>query len=317
MNNTKKKIGRPTLDAEGPRGAKIAFRPKKSVREYLERQVAEGESISIGTAINEAIERARMSEEEAWQQLNRAFGGAHNFALGWLVARIAVGVEHQRQRHWEKDGETFFQVGLAIAQVIRDLTQGAIWAELSKSNHPDENDDSLQAWIRIVEGVRKNLSNPQHPWWPIGNAELEENIIRPTEALERLSALPRNEMVPNAAKLRAAISKLNRDDYRNYIGLLTEVSAMRVQKAFESGGIQIDDLSEETLANSVRDDRRQIQERLKDIATGNSQKNTTQAKREETVVNLLDEKQKRAFRKQKQARNLTKGSPARLKEPKA
>ncbi|GBF26318.1 hypothetical protein MnTg02_01355 [bacterium MnTg02] len=213
MNKTKSKIGRPTLDAEGPRGSKIAFRPKKSVREYLENQVTSDKSISIGTAINEAIDRARMTEEEHREQLYRNYGGKHTTSLAWLLARVAVEVEfslnEQREnlpdkpankrepKKWTDDPEALFLILMIFGSIVRQFFPRDWFAEDLDmlSNDGSKGYKISSIYNDAMLNFESALERPDYGFWPLSHAEPALPGFPGYSSSDKYSIFPIKELV--------------------------------------------------------------------------------------------------------------------------
>lgn len=165
----KRKMGRPPSDPEGPLGGKLGFRPKKSVRDYLDKKVEYGEAVNIGTAINEAIDRLQDLEMRQRDSILRAYGGIDNFAIGWLVSRIALSIHSIHGKTWKEDPRVLFIVLLVAIGVIRQFFPED-WFEQDFDINDPKNRDILDSWSETVLNLLTGLRNPDFQNWPLHSA---------------------------------------------------------------------------------------------------------------------------------------------------
>ena len=239
-----KKMGRPKLDLDRKLGERLAFRPKKSVREYIDQKVEEGESTSVSNAINEAIDRLQETEQRQEENLLRTFGGGfHNLALAHLIARIAVGVEHKARKSWwsKKEGLDAYllvQILLAFMMIVRDFVQTHLMKTALAEAIMDgfRFDRTREPWLEVVTEVRGNLRNPQMPWWPIGDTA-DDGPAQPENTTKFFANLPCTEDLIESLvdPLRRAV--LN-DEVVNFEMWLKQDYARKV-KSYQSRLVQV------------------------------------------------------------------------------
>lgn len=191
MAASKRTRGRPKKGTEVLPTKQTTIRLDPDLMEQLE-EIAKTKKITLSRTIEQVIRTGLKSDEELEIDIEREFGGEHNLALGLLVARIALGVEHKRKRTWHGDQISFYYVLLAITAVLRDFLPEAYNNQhYLDPNDENETTESREAWAEIVNEVRDNLNSPQKFWWPLADGNAVNSIIDSDRLLRLISPLDR------------------------------------------------------------------------------------------------------------------------------
>lgn len=143
----------------------------------------------------------------AGKEIIRNFGGLHNLALALLVARIATGIEHMREKSWKGDPVGLFYVLLATCAVLREFLPNG-WPKLFTVSLLTEGHKPAGRWDKVVSKVRDNLNNPDHTWWPLSDGGADESVVPIRKLVKLLASMPRRKDL--AAKLDPKFDRLIR-----------------------------------------------------------------------------------------------------------
>lgn len=112
--------GRPRLQPEDKKQSSLAFRPAANTRRQLE-EAAEKEGHSLSAEVERRLTLSFLQEPQLETALKKAFGGGHNYVLGFLFARVACGVEHAQGYRWDSSAATLRAVGTAIIALLQRM----------------------------------------------------------------------------------------------------------------------------------------------------------------------------------------------------
>lgn len=96
----------------------MAFRPSAETRALIE-QAAVAADHSIATEIDRRLMLSFWKEDALRSTQHAAFGGEHNLALAFLIARLAVAVEHECKMKWTDDESVWREVASAIVAFLQ------------------------------------------------------------------------------------------------------------------------------------------------------------------------------------------------------
>lgn len=155
----------PTKKA-GKRTESISFRPSPDTRELIENS-AQAAGQSLSSEVDQRLREAYWDGERRLEALETIFGGSKNLALGFLVSRIATGLENQRQLTWAEDDDALEQLVCAIVDLLHHLEHGRLSSELL-----------ALVGMRLEPGTRALVRGAVSPntlrdgvWWPVGQGE--------------------------------------------------------------------------------------------------------------------------------------------------
>lgn len=213
--------GRPRLPVSKKKQESLSFRPTVDTRAKLE-AAAEAEGHSLSAEVERRLTLSFVSEPDRKEALHLAFGGPHNYALGFLVARVACAVEHCLGRQWGSDNDTLRGVGTALIALLQRMRAIAPEDQLhcplvpgSESGHlalsacnkkwGDQHLDQfgLRPWFVAISSIEKDLKGGVVAWPLTGGAVAAASDPRAfgvpaADALQRL--LPLAQTPRNSAK---------------------------------------------------------------------------------------------------------------------
>lgn len=204
-------------------------------------------AMALQTLVRIGLERTNITSQET----TRAFGGKDNETLGRLTARIFAGVEHENQRRWLDDPETFDQSMCAIKTIFNEFRPAKAKGAFPPPIH-------LNAWIPVVEKIKENLDAPSDTWWPLADADLAKTgtwlPVLPTNNLaKQLAKWPRRKIETN--RLHPKISQTYHAMVRETDELVETFlkrwrkKALEAQKKLDSDPRDIDDFNEHEIGN--------------------------------------------------------------------
>lgn len=150
----------------GKRTESISFRPSLDTRELIEDSAgATGQSLS--SEVDQRLREAYWDTERRFDALETIFGGSKNLALGFLIARLATGLENQRQCRWSENDEVIEQLAYSIVELLNHLENGRLPTDLL-----------ALVGMRLEPETRALVRGAVHPntlqdgvWWPVGQGE--------------------------------------------------------------------------------------------------------------------------------------------------
>ncbi len=137
------------------------FRASPDVDAILDAEV-EKSGRTQSAIIDEGLRRAFWQEQKYEEALERNFGGRDNFAMGFLVARIVTGIEHDMKATVRDSGAVREQVAMAL-RMLADSVAPAVGTP--KNKRPDLFVDTPS--MRIVVEIKGNLSEGHNMCWPL------------------------------------------------------------------------------------------------------------------------------------------------------
>src|SRR5262245_51762661 len=103
VHTKRRRRGRPRKEPGEGRLDTLAFRPSPDTRKLIE-ESAKASGHSLSAEIDRRLQQAYWNKDRLRSEAVRNFGGEHNFALGFLLARLATGVEHWHGSTWQGNG---------------------------------------------------------------------------------------------------------------------------------------------------------------------------------------------------------------------
>ena len=183
--------------------ATVSFRPTAAAREIID-SAARASGRTVAGQINFLIENATEVETRTIADCKRAFGGAASFALGYVVARSVVGIEHERQHPWNEGTEARALVakllrGLATLIEEHGQTSSSIAAkrlrDMGPNLKPRENMEPYRAMLTRVEEQLGGKSDSLY--WPLADAAPSGSSAK---------------LVPTADEIRQVLSPISHKD---------------------------------------------------------------------------------------------------------
>jgi hypothetical protein len=195
-------------DGAGPR-KQVGYRPDEDVLQMV-KHAASVSGRSVSAEIDAVLRRAYIEGQQDRAELEDLFGGPTNFAYGYLMARIRVGIEAEHQMNAAFGNVVDTEVRAAhdlimqaadgtitIAQIKHARTNkpgtGANQAAAFVS-HKTASPAEVQAWHRVLLAIHKNLtSQATELWWPLSDLP----------AKRRRSGADKPPLRPSLEQLRA------------------------------------------------------------------------------------------------------------------
>lgn len=200
---TPRRRGRPRRDSEAPTLAPLAFRPAPDTRALLERAAAEA-GHSLSAEVDRRLRQAYWTRDQYRDERERYFGGAHNYVLAFLLARVATGVEHKCGASWQHDPAVWREVGTALFAMIQMMggaKSGSAHLPMTPAGRPNrawrqlqfvEGKNAIPAWWHVVSLVDLVLSKDVQLFWPLVDtlktepSEVRDDVMPNSEELRRL-----------------------------------------------------------------------------------------------------------------------------------
>jgi hypothetical protein len=129
---------------------------------------------TLSSEIDESLRRTYWRERAYAEAQERLFGSVHALALGYLLARIVTGIEHDMQTSVHNSDEVRTEVEDGSTFVL-----AAVMARWRGIDGPDplgaapsepvlRETGELRPWQRVVLAVHDNLtSDGDELWWPL------------------------------------------------------------------------------------------------------------------------------------------------------
>ena len=161
----------------------LAFRPALETRKLIEAGAKEA-GHSLSAEIDRRLRQAYWDKERQRIERDRVFGGAHNFTLAFLLARVATGVEHSCGASWQEDRLVWSEVATAIVallQLMRGFEGASVELPLtagfankrwdapthSRRRGPTNTPSAEAHWMYILRIVDLVLGKSVELHWPL------------------------------------------------------------------------------------------------------------------------------------------------------
>jgi hypothetical protein len=201
--------GRPHKPKGTGARTQLGYRPDDEVLAMI-RQAAETAGRTMSAEIDATLRRAYQMNRQDRAELEDLFGGADNFAFGFLMARVRSAIESECL-HFALPGTAAeaqvkqahdFVVTTASGKTFAVETKPAGTGQTEPTTRTEIppvfisfSSTSLEPWHRVLAAIAQNLSSPgTEIWWPLADhpkqrrrAEEAEPPLRPT--LEQLRAI--------------------------------------------------------------------------------------------------------------------------------
>lgn len=114
------KRGRPPLPPGKGKRYPLNMRTTKETRDWLA-AISKANGRSLSQEVEFLVEKARLGEDAAREQLKQEFAGPHNYALAKIIAFLAGEIEDLMNTRWTEDLGTFKVVETAIHTVLKRI----------------------------------------------------------------------------------------------------------------------------------------------------------------------------------------------------
>lgn len=188
------------VGSSGKRTESVSFRPSADTRELVE-DAAKTSGQSLSAEVDQRLREAYWDGERKQEALEVIFGGKRNLALGFLVSRIATGLENQRQARWYEDSTSLEQLSFALLLVLNQLGRERLPNDVLAVVGTDIEPET-RALVRaaLSPDVLKDGS-----WWPLGQGETQADRLEVRRSMhsqihERIIALVREALVESETR---------------------------------------------------------------------------------------------------------------------
>jgi len=177
--------GRPQRQASSKTLPTLSFRAAPETRALLEAAAAEA-GRSLSAEIDRRLQQAFWDHDRYRAERDRAFGGNHNYVLGFVLARVAAGVEHSCGHAWADNHLVWREVSTAVVamlQLLRGFCGGSVelplsnnrcpnpkWVVDNYSKHCRQQDPAKTeelCWVHVLRVLDAVLSNDVPMYWPL------------------------------------------------------------------------------------------------------------------------------------------------------
>lgn len=210
-NRKKPRRGRPPRETETRTAPTMVFRPSPDTRELIIDAAGKADQ-SLSAEIDRRLRQSFWEKERHKAERDRAFGGQHNFTLGFLLARVAAGVEHNCGSSWKENALVWREVATAIVallQLMHGFHGGSFENPISLDGRPNpqwdvhhhsassqNSDTSIKDphWFHVFRLVDLMLSSDVPLIWPLvdtiktAHGDFRDDYMPTAEALKRLYA---------------------------------------------------------------------------------------------------------------------------------
>jgi hypothetical protein len=187
-NATRKGRAHKAIGAE-PR-KQLGYRPDDEVLVMI-KQAAEAAGRTMSAEIDATLRRAYDTARQDRAELEDVFGGAENFAFGYLMARVRTAIEAECLEYALPETEAEVQVKQAHDFVVTNASGVNFAVEAKhagaaqKQRQPVYISFSVNSelpWRRVLAAIAQNLSSPGNElWWPLADHPKQRRRAVPSD----------------------------------------------------------------------------------------------------------------------------------------
>jgi hypothetical protein len=139
----------------------MGYRPDDDVLEMI-KEAARNAGRTMSAEIDAVLRRAYTNDSQDSAEIEDLFGGASNFAYGFLMARIRLGIETEYQMRAEGEGVVEAEVRAAHDAITQACARSVPVERMSGPRGG--------VWRRVILTIHKNLtSGKPELWWPLSD----------------------------------------------------------------------------------------------------------------------------------------------------